>query len=218
MSEKHGSYAPASTMSGLLAIELKHHVPFTAIGAAMGIAVMGGFVLARVPHGPSEVLFEIMHPAHVLLSAVVTTAMFRRYRPSLPAAIVTGLVAAVGIGTLSDIVLPYFGGELVGAKMEHIHLAFIEEWWLVWPAAAIGVGVGLWRPGTRLPHSAHVFVSTWASLFYLISYGEASNWLPLLPAVFLLLFAAVWLPCCFGDIIFPLLIAGRKHADREHQH
>jgi hypothetical protein len=123
----------------------------------------------------------------------------------------------VGIGTLSDIILPYLGGRLVGAKMEHMHLAFIEEWWLVEPAAAIGVAIGLWRPGTRLPHSAHVFVSTWASLFYLTSYGDA-NWLPLLPAIFLLLFIAVWLPCCFGDIAFPLLIAGRAHADHEHQH
>ena len=201
----------------IIAVELRHHVPFTAIGSLSGIAIMAAFVLCKVPQGPSQVLFEIMHPVHVLLSAIVATAMFRRYRPSLLAAAVVGCVSSVAVGTLSDIVLPYLGGRLVGAKMEHMHLAFIEEWWLVEPAALIGVAIGLWRPKTRLPHAAHVFVSTWASLFYLTSYGTA-DWLPLLPVIFALLFVAVWLPCCFGDIVFPLLIAGPHAAAQEHQH
>jgi len=216
MTDEHDSHMASGTAPSIIAVELKHHVPFTALGALSGIAIMGAFVLCKVPPGPSQVLFEIMHPVHVLLSAIVATAMFLRYRKGLLAAIAVGVASSIVIGTLSDIVLPYLGGRLVGAAMEPMHLAFIEEWWLVWPAALIGVGIGLWRPGTRLPHSAHVFVSTWASLFYLTSYGVA-EWLPLLPVIFVLLFVAVWVPCCLGDIVFPLLIAG-KHAAREHQH
>jgi len=216
MADEHNDHMTTGSVPSIIAVELKHHVPFTALGALSGIAIMATVVLARVPQGPSQVLFELMHPAHVLLSAVVTTAMYRRHRPGVAAAVVVGLVGSVGLGTLSDIVLPYLGGWLLGAQMGHMHLAFIEEWFLVWPAALAGVGIGLWRKKTRLPHSGHVFVSTWASLFYLTSYGVA-NWLPLLPAVFALLFVAVWFPCCFSDIVFPLLFAGREAA-REHQH
>lgn len=217
MAKEHETHPVSGTVSSVIAVELKHHVPFTALGSLSGIAIMAAFVLCKIPQGPSQVLFEIMHPVHVLLSAIVATAMFRRYRRSVVAAIAVGVASSIAIGTLSDIVLPYLGGRLVGAKMEHMHLAFIEEWWLVEPAALIGVAIGLWRPKTRLPHAAHVFVSTWASLFYLTSYGTA-NWLPLLPVIFALLFVAVWLPCCFGDIVFPLLIAGPHAAAQEHQH
>jgi len=219
MAHEHGDehgHGEGSTGS-LLALELRHHAPFTALGALTGIALMVAYVLLKVSHGTGEVVFEVLHPLHVLLSAVVTTSLYRRYRPSLAAAVVVGYVGSVGIGTLSDIVFPYLGGLVVGARMEHIHLAFIEEWWLVNPAALAGVAVGLWRPGTRLPHSGHVFVSTWASLFYLATYGQA-NWLPLLPLVFVVLFAAVWFPCCFSDIMFPILIAGKKAAREREQH
>ncbi|HUT32904.1 MAG TPA: hypothetical protein VNE39_05450 [Planctomycetota bacterium] len=216
MSEEHKCDMASGSAPGIITTELRHHVPFTALGALSGIAIMAAFVLAKVPQGPSELIFETLHPLHVLMSAIVSTAMFRRYRRSLVAAIAVGVASSIAIGTLSDIVLPYLGGTLVGAHMGHMHLAFIEEWWLVWPAAAIGMTIGLWRKKTRLPHSGHVFLSTWASLFYLTSYGTA-DWLPLLPLIFALLFVAVWLPCCFGDIVFPLLIAGPQAA-REHQH
>ncbi len=215
MSERHDGHMTSGSVASIIATELRHHMPFTAIGALSGIAVMTALALCKVPRGPSGVLFEIMHAAHVLLSAVATTAMFRRYRPSILAAIVTGVVGSVGLGTLSDVVLPHLGGLVVRAEM-HFHLPAIEEPWLVWPAAAAGVGIGLWRRKTKLPHSGHVFVSTWASLFYLTSQGSA-NWLPRLPGIFAVLFVAVWVPCCFSDILFPLLIAGR-HAAKEHQH
>ncbi len=206
-------------VSRLLATELRHHVPFTALGALSGIVVMAAFILLEIPQKPAEVIFELLHPAHVLLSAIVTTALYRRYRPCRAAAAVVGFAGSVGLGTLSDIVFPYLGGLAIGAHMDHIHLAFIEEWWLVNPAALVGVGIGLWRQGTRLPHWGHVFVSTWASLFYLASYGGDTNWLPKLPLIFVLLFVAVWLPCCLSDIVFPLLIAGKKAAmEHEHQH
>jgi hypothetical protein len=217
MSEEHDSRIASGSTPNIVTTELRHHVPFTLLGSLSGIAVMAAFVLAKVPKGPSQVIFETLHPLHVLLSAIVATAMYRRYRRSLAAAIVVGVASSVALGTLSDIVLPYLGGKLLQIDMgEHMHLAFIEEWFLVWPAAAIGMAIGLWRKKTRLPHSGHVFLSTWASLFYLTSFGTA-DWLPMLPLIFVLLFVAVWVPCCLGDIVFPLLIAGR-HWTHEHQH
>ena len=57
--------------------ELKDHAPFTILGAVTGIAIMLLIVHARVPRQASEVLFWVLHPIHVLLSALVTAGMFR---------------------------------------------------------------------------------------------------------------------------------------------
>ena len=199
-------------MNSIVLDELKSHGPFTLAGAVAGAALMVVVALARVPREALEPVFEGCHAIHLLLSAMVTSAMFRRYGKGLALGIVVGYVGAVGIGTLSDIVFPYLGGVLIGGKM-HLHLAFIEDWWLINPAALLGVAVGLSRPMTRLPHTGHVLLSTWASLFYLMAHGEGP-WLPVLPLVVVVLFVAVWLPCCISDIVFPLLFVD-KTARRE---
>lgn len=205
------------TLGGLIACELKHHAPFTAVGALTGIVLMALVVVLHVPHHASEAVFCVMHPAHVFLSALVTAALFRHYRQSVVLTVVVGFVGSVGIGTLSDIVMPHFGGLLVGVKMdEHMHIGFIDHWWLVNPLALLGIGLAFWKPWTKLPHYGHVLLSTWASLFYLTAHGEAA-WLPLLPAIFAVLFLAVWVPCCLSDIVFPLLFVGRAAA-AEHTH
>jgi hypothetical protein len=147
--------------------------------------------------------------------------MYWRYRRNWLGAAVIGYVGSVVICSLSDIVLPYLGGMALGAHM-HFHLCFVEHWWLVNPLALLGVGIALWRPHTKLSHSGHVLLSTWASLFYLTAHGHGAhghdiNWLPLLPAVFIILFIAVWIPCCVSDIVFPLLFVG-KQAAAEHVH
>jgi len=184
--------------------ELGRHIPFTAVGAASGILLMIIIVLAKVPSGISEIVFYVLHPAHVLFSAIVTTAIYRRYSTGkLWAAILIGYTGSVGIGTLSDAIVPYLGGGAFAVKME-FHIPFIEEWWLINPLAFLGIAIGYLRPTTKLPHVGHVLLSTWASLFYFTAFGVA-EWLPLLHFVFLFLFLAVWIPCCFSDIVYPLL-------------
>ena len=187
----------------VIVYEMKRHVPFTAFGAGTGIVLLLAVVLLSIPASITGPLFYISHPVHVVLSALVTTSMYRRYRLSIVGAVVIGYVGSIATASISDVIFPYLGGELVGAKME-FELPFIHEWWLVNPAAAAGIGIGLWRPFTRVSHAGHVMISTWASLFFLVSHGQA-NWLPLLPVIFALLFVSVWFPCCFSDIIFPLL-------------
>ncbi|MBE0415362.1 MAG: hypothetical protein IBX36_02310 [Dehalococcoidia bacterium] len=205
-----------------IANELKRHAPFTAFGAVTGIIVMVAIVFGGVSSSVSEIVFDTLHPAHIILSALVTTAIYRLYRRKVLTALLVGYIGSVGICTLSDIVLPYLGGVLIGAEME-FHLCFIEEWWLVNPSAFLGIAIGFWRPNTRLFHAGHVLVSTWASLFYLTSFGVVESWVPLLPLVFIILFVAVWFPCCLSDIIFPLLFVGSEHdhnvsPDEEHRH
>jgi len=187
-----------------IANELKSHALFTSFGAITGIIIMAIVVLGNVPSGISHTLFYILHPVHVVLSAIVTTAMYKRHsKGKVWAVILIGYVGSIGIATLSDVVIPYLGGVLLTLKME-FHLGFIEKWWLVNPLALIGIAIGYWKPTTKFPHAGHVLLSTWASLFYFTAFGMA-NWIPLLPFIFLILFLAVWIPCCTSDIVFPLL-------------
>ena len=195
--------------------ELKRHAPFTALGALTGSAVMAIIVFGDVPSEISHTIFYILHPLHVILSALVTTAMYAKYRKAkLWAVILIGWTGSIGIATISDAVIPYLGGSLLHAQME-FHVPFIEKWWINLLALG-GIAIGLRKQTTRVPHAGHVLLSTWASLFYFTSFGIA-NWIPLLPFVFLFLFLAVWIPCCTSDIVYPLLFV-RKSAELSLQH
>jgi len=187
--------------------ELKEHAPFTALGALTGIIIMAIIVLAEVPSGISHTVFYTLHPIHIVLSALVTTAMYVRYRQSkIWVAVLVGWTGSIGIATISDAIIPYLSGGLLNVPME-FHVPFVEKWWINLLALA-GIAIGYWRQITRIPHSGHVLLSTWASLFYFAAFGVA-NWIPLLPFVFLFLFLAVWVPCCTSDIVYPLLLLGR---------
>jgi len=204
-----------------IARELKEHAPFTAMGAASGIIVMLIIIFGNVLAQVSEAAFDTLHPLHVILSALVTTAMYRKYskgKGKVWIAILVGYFGSVGIATLSDAIIPYLGGTLLGIEIE-FHVPFIETakmpftgietWILINSAAVVGILIGYFRPTTKVPHLGHVFLSTWASLFYFTAFGVA-HWLPLLPLIFVFLFLAVWLPCCISDIVFPLLFTRER--------
>jgi len=187
----------------LILIELMHHAPFTALGALTGVflLVLTAGVLTRMGH---EYLFHFLHSLHLFLSATVTTAICRKYGRGKGEVLAVGFFGSVGICTLSDVLLPYAGGLILDIPMG-FHLCPLEHPHLILPSALFGMGLGLARPSTELPHSGHVLTSTYASAFYLTAFGTPSSWFPFLPALFLLLFLAVWLPCCTSDFIFPLL-------------
>jgi len=192
-----------------IAHELARHIPFTASGAVTGIIIMVIIVLGNVPPKISYAAFYTLHPIHILLSALVTTAMYKKYgNGKIWAAILIGYFGSIGIATISDAIIPYLGGTLLGIKIE-FHMPFIEKWWLINPVALIGITIGYWKPTTKIPHFGHVLLSTWASLFYFTAFGTA-YWIPQLHFVFLFLFLAVWLPCCLSDIVFPLLFARKR--------
>ena len=203
-------------MLKLIAHELKHHAPFTALGAVTGIVVMVAIVFGNalpLVLPVSHTVFYILHPLHVALSAVVTTAMYKTHsqgQSKLWAIILIGYFGSIGIGTLSDSVIPYLGEVLLDLPNRGIHIGFIEEWQIVNPAALTGIAIGYFKPHTKLPHFGHVLISTWASLFHVImALGGMVNWLTFL-VIFVFLFLGVWLPCCTSDIIFPLLFTNQK--------
>ncbi|MFH1613827.1 MAG: hypothetical protein ABIG61_01910 [Planctomycetota bacterium] len=208
-----------------IAVELKGHAPFTACGALAGIVFM--LVFHRMAADHAEKLFVVFHPAHVLLSAMVTASLFSLHRKAknLLLILIIGYVGSVGIATLSDSVVPYIGETLLGLHVpthahthtDHgqadkdeefihkVHLGFIEEWYIVNPAAILGVLIACLLPRTKLPHAAHVLISTWASLSHIMMNTTVAITPSRIIGIFITLFIAVWVPCCISDIVFPLL-------------
>ncbi|MBD3296647.1 MAG: hypothetical protein GF392_04705 [Candidatus Omnitrophica bacterium] len=195
--------------------ELKHHAPFTAFGAVTGILFM--VVFRNMPHEVEHGLFYVFHPLHVVLSAIVTTAIYKLHRGEsvkgvrgiLPL-ILVGYFGSIGIATLSDSIIPFTGEKLLGLPHAHMHAGFIEEWYIVNPAAFAGIFMGYFWPRTKFPHAGHVLISTWASLFHvMMAMGGVASFATYF-WIFVFLSLSVWLPCCFSDIIFPLLFVKRK--------
>jgi hypothetical protein len=216
------------SIAGDIGHELKHHAPFTAGGALSAIVVMTILVLTGASSKLSKHFFHAFHPAHVVLSALVTTALFRLHGGRKVWAIfLVGYTGSVGIATLSDAIMPFWGGTLLGLPIP-LHLPFIERdtmegvglpvWTLINGAAVIGILIGALWPRTRLPHFGHVLLSTYASLFYFTAYGPpGTHWLPRLPFIFVFLFLAVWVPCCASDIVYPLIwTKGQGRCTEEH--
>lgn len=190
--------------------ELRHHAPFTALGAVTGIIIMALF--QQIPEQASFNIFYVLHPLHVLLSALVTASMYKLHKSRNPGAkcnifalLAIGYVGSVGIATLSDSLIPYLVEAFLKMPHRHAHIGFIERWWLVNPLAIIGIAIAYFKSTTKFPHYGHVLISTWASLFHIMmARGSSFSW-PSYIAVFIFLFIAVWFPCCLSDIIFPLL-------------
>jgi len=190
--------------------ELRNHAPFTAFGAITGIVLIIAIILCNVfsqVFNVSPIIFYILHPAHVVLSSIVTTAMYKLKRTEFKLfwGIIIGYTGSIAIATLSDSLIPYLGELLLNLPNRGIHIGFIEEPLLINGAAFLGITIALLRPTTKFPHSGHVLLSTWASLFHIVmAIGQTVNLIIIFP-IFLFLFLAVWIPCCMSDIVFPLL-------------
>ena len=175
----------------------------------------------------SQMMFHVFHPIHLLLSAMATTAMFFRYDRKVWKAVIVGALGSVLVCGLSDIVLPYLAGSLLNARHMHLHVCIIEHPQMVLPFVALGIVTGLLAAtailnSTVLAHSAHVFVSSAASLFYLVSFG-IPDWYAAdrLGPVFIIVVCAVTIPCCLSDIVFPVALAnaeGRTTCTHHYHH
>lgn len=187
--------------------ELKKHAPFTFFGTLTGVLIMGAIILFKVPNIISKNLFLVFHPIHVFFSAMVTTAMYclHHKNKNIYKILIIGYLGSVGIATLSDCIIPFFGEWMLKLPNRGLHLGFINKWWLVNPLAIAGIVVGYNWPKTRFPHMFHVLISTWASLFHMTTSFSAKISVVTFVLVTVFLFFAVWLPCCTSDIVFPLL-------------
>jgi len=204
-------------MRHLIIKELKEHAPFTGLGAVSGIILM--FFFRRLSLDLAYNLFYTLHPIHVLLSALVTAAMYQKHKCgkarkcSIWLLLVIGYLGSIGVATLSDSLIPYLGEVMLDMPHRHVHLGFIEKPVLVNGMALVGIIIAYFNPMTKFPHYGHVFLSTWASLFHLLMAGAAALAWGSYAAVFIFLFISVWIPCCISDIVFPLLFVKEDRAE-----
>ena len=155
-------------------IELQEHLPYTIFSVAAGMVALGlltyvsTLLKAREIPQATQGLFHIFHPIHLLLSATATTAMFWRHERRFIKAVVVGFIGAVGICGISDIIIPYVAGLLLGVKM-HFHACLIEHLMMILPFVVAGIFAGFVIPPTTekstiFSHAAHVLVSSMASI------------------------------------------------------
>ncbi|MGD2108601.1 MAG: hypothetical protein PVI86_04330 [Phycisphaerae bacterium] len=244
----HGHHHDHADAPALL-IELREHVPFSVSAVAMGLIAAGVIcVLSLGPeqaleavetaehlghdhaehdhaHSPPQLFFHLFHPAHMLFSALATTAMFCRYEKKVGKAVVIGLVGAIGVCGVSDIAMPHLSLILLGVKTPW-HVCVYEHPGLVLPFAVVGVFVGVAASGgviksTIISHSLHVTASTMASIFYMVGPLGLVAWIDGLGKIFVFVVLAVMVPCCLSDIVFPLLMsrtAREEYQELPHPH
>jgi hypothetical protein len=208
----------------LVGAELKAHSPFTLFGGVTGIVMM--LLFRNISHQASYWLFYTFHPVHVVLSAMITASLFRLHEKtkSFLVIAIVGYVGSIGTATLSDSILPFFGEEILGVVVpteaavhtqgheseEHdeneLHIGFIEEWYIVNPSALLGILIAYFLPRSKMPHAFHILISTWASSAHIMMNTNQPYTAVLILGFFIVLFIAVWLPCCFSDIVFPMLL------------
>ncbi len=207
-------------MKSAILKELRHHGPFTLLGALLGIGIV--FALQRLAPSAldterAESLFEFTHPLHVFLSALVTAALYKNYRgrphhtkTGMVAIVLVGYLGSIGIATLSDCIVPYWGERLLGMEHAHAHIGIIEMPLIINLASLLGIGAAFFSSQTHFPHGGHVLLSTAASLFHILRAQTAAFTLHQSIFIALFLFLAVWIPCCLSDIIFPLIFTRKK--------
>ncbi|MBT3397653.1 hypothetical protein HOA55_03305 [archaeon] len=197
--------------------ELGHHMPLTLVVSLLaGIFVALAFVFELTSSQLFMGGFEIIHPLHVLVSAAATAAIFTKYKKSVLMATLIGVVGAIVIGSISDILLPWIAGNIFSLHT-HFHLPIIESPLLILGVGVVGALFGIYVGLFKLNHSLHVFFSVFASLLYLIVFSTSMNvWVIL--AISLIVFLVVYIPCCISDIVFPIIFIKKPCKDCGHWH
>lgn len=194
-----------------VALELIYHAPFTALGTALGLALIAIFTALAPPLEAFEDAFHTLHPIHMFLSAIATAAVYHRHRPKVQETLIVGLVGAVAICSLSDIVLPYVGGLLLGMEGLKLHICLLEHPWIALTPALIGCFTGMklashFKDPSLIPHGGHVMISVLASLSYLAAFSSPVALISTYAVqAFIVVFLAVLIPCCTSDIVFPIM-------------
>jgi len=197
--------------------ELKRHMPFTlGVSLLAGVLVWVAFLFGL---GSSVFFlegFEVIHPVHVLVSAGATAAIFMKYKKSVLSAGLIGVVGAILVGTVSDVLLPFIAGNFLALETS-LHIPILESPLVILVSAAVGSLIGIYFNLFKINHALHIFLSVFASLFYLLAFSSAVGfWMVL--AISLIVFLVVYIPCCISDIVFPILFVKKPCKDCGHWH
>lgn len=215
----HGDAEHSHTLVG----ELLCHLPYAIYSVAFGLGILSFVTYFSVGESVdticmrSDVLFHSFHFMHIVFAATGTLVTFFRFSKNKLRAILLGIISPAIFCTLSDSILPYIGGKMLGVDM-HFHLCFVTELSNVLPFLIVGIINGFvmsQHEGDRqwlyaiTSHAIHIFVSSLASIFYLVSHG-CTDWYEIIGGVFVFLIFAVVVPCTLSDVVVPILVAKEK--------
>jgi hypothetical protein len=201
--------------------ELLHHLPYAIFSVAFALSILSFVTLAfqgmaevSVAKKGANMLFHSFHFMHIVFAATGTLITFRRFCKDMLSSLLIGIWSPILFCTLSDSVLPYLGGRALGVAMS-FHLCFFSELTNVLPFLFIGIlnGFILSRHNDShqkvysiFSHFIHIFVSSLASTFYLVSHGFM-DWYKDIGFVFLFIIIAVVIPCTLSDVVVPMAYA-----------
>lgn len=200
--------------------ELFCHLPYAIYSVAFSLIILSIYSVFSMSLDPiivkkgSKALFHSFHFIHILFAATGTVVTFRRFSKNKLQALIVGIISPTLFCILSDAVLPYLGGTILGVHM-HFHACFLTEPQRVLPFLIMGIINGFVMSGhheskqggySLSSHATHIFISSLASTFYLISHGF-TNWYVSIGNVFVLLIIAVVVPCTLADVVVPMTMA-----------
>jgi hypothetical protein len=211
--------------------ELICHLPYAIYSVALGLAILSLLSAVVFGHGAdpvvvkkgTKILFHCFHFMHIVFAATGTLITFFRFSKNIGKALLVGIISPIIFCMLSDAVLPYIGGRMLGVPM-HFHICFLTEWKKVIPFLFVGLINGFVMKDHKnvaqathglTSHAVHIFVSSLASMFYLVSHGF-TNWYDQIGMVFLLLIVAVVVPCTLSDVVVPMAIAKMGNTREKH--
>lgn len=201
--------------------ELIHHIPYAVFSVAFCLillSIFGAMSLgtqeAHLVKKQTKLLFHSFHFMHIVFAATGTLITFFRFSRNWWRGLAVGIISPVIFCTLSDSILPYLGGRMLGVDM-HFHLCFLTELPNVLPFLFTGILNGvvmsrhhISRQGyySVFSHFFHILISSLASSFYLVSHGYIT-WYKQIGPVFLFLVFAVVVPCTLADVVVPMAVA-----------
>lgn len=201
--------------------ELICHLPYAIFSVAIGLIVLSFLTFFGLTsgHGSSHshglhVLFHSFHFLHIIFATTGSLVTFSRFSNNMVKGVIVSLISALFFCTLSDVILPYAAGRLLGVSMR-LHICLISELHNIIPFLGVGLlngfimtkhetsTKGFYSVGS---HFAHILTSSLASLFYIVGEGFI-HWVDKMGLLFILLIVAVVIPCTFADVIVPISFA-----------
>jgi hypothetical protein len=214
----------SSVDAHLVLEELICHMPYAVYAVSLCLGLLSFFSLLYFRNcDPIEVnkvcnaLFHNFHFMHIVFAGTGAIITFAKYSKDWFKGILVGSACAMFFCVLSDILMPYVGGRILGANMD-LHICFFHELTNIIPFLVVGIANGVILANhhvskqntySLISHFVHIFVSCLASIFYLIGHGFLA-WHKQIGMVFVLLLLAVVIPCTLSDIVVPLFFAKGK--------
>ncbi len=214
--------------------EFMCHVPYTVISLAVGFALASILHVIQAAIGVQtdsevisegyEMLFHVFHYLHIVFAVMGTTVTFFRYSHKIVRGVLVSLAIPAFFCMLSDSVLPSVAGSVLGIDIHlhvclfHVHDAINMAIFLL-AGLAVGASVLQHTPSLQFlsygSHFFHIFCSSLASLFYIVSHGF-TDWANSMGLVFVSLFIAVIVPCTLSDVVVPLCCVEKSaHKSKE---